>query len=238
MADLIDPSGGYNSDPAHPLNALPYLAYIPSGTVLPDGYAVGHLSNELIAARIRLAAMKAEMQGYPVPFRDRVYALEGLEENWAEELPQYTVPFVITALGSANTDERPPNFHPVPNTFLPHRLYVVQEFLVVVVAERKTWPSMQSETRRFLLKSLHGWNCDVFAADFVKFNSDGPSSVENLPGFTAWEHRFSVIFHENGVDITSLGDESTLYGLDPKQPVKISDISVDVTIGSESVDNI
>ena len=236
MADLIDPSGGYRVDPDHPLFALPYLSYIPSGTTLPDGYTVGHLSNDLIAARLRFAAMKARMLGYAVPFDDRVYPLEGLEENWADELPKYTVPFVIAALASANTDERPPNFYPVPNTMLPHRLYLVQEFLAVVVAERRTWPSIQIPTRRFMLRSLHGWDCDPFSADFVKFVSDGPASVDNLPGYTAWEYRFNVVFEESGVSLTSLGDESTIYGLDPKQPVKINEISVDVAINDNNLD--
>ena len=181
MADLVDPSGGYTGDPSHPLRVLPYLSYIPSGTTLPDGYTIGHLSNESITARIRFAARKAKMLGYPVPFDERVYPLELMEEEWQNELANYTVPFVMTSLASANTDEKPPNFFPVPNTFLPHRLYMVQEFLVVVVADKKSWPSMQIPTRRFLLRSLHGWDCDVFSADFVKYVSDGPASVDNLP---------------------------------------------------------
>ena len=56
------------------------------------------------------------------------------------------------------------------------------------------------------------------------------------PGFAAWEFRFNTVFHENGVDITSLESDSTVYSLDPKQPVKINDISVDISVQGNSID--
>ena len=209
-----------------PSDAFPRLAYLDGTEALSNGVRPGRLTPTLIAARIRVGSRLAKYKGYPPPWNERIYPVQEADEWISNELPTTDFPFVVTALGDSNaTDEPPAQFTWPHDGSLPYRYFVEQSFHAIVYAERHTWADQQLATRSFLNEILNGWAGDAFAGNLAMFTGDSEGDSGDLTAkFIAWQYDYTITLIENGVEYTSLNNDS-LYGLDPLQPETLREIS-------------